>query len=700
MFFLSIKIAFKNLLNRKNPSLLSILGLAIAFTSLFYIYSYVSFELNYDSFHKNTKRIYRISGDIVAVENTMTHAVLGPLMGPKLKEEFPAIEEFTRLFPTRKSILLKTEDNQFTIEEAYTADQSIFDVFTLNFIYGDKKSALSNPNEIVINQSLSLKIFGDKNPIGQTLKKENKLLTVTGVITDSPENAHHKLNILFSMGDWWKNLEGISNLQISEAYWMPSAYLFILLKPKTKIEDITDNFEIFYQTHMAKFGKVINAKFDLIPIPLKDLHFSRHMSYDYPKGNITYTYLLILVGIFILLIATINYSNLLISQNITQQKSIRIKTIMGASNLSLYIQSLLNSLVIILTSILLALFIFSITLPQLKLLAEINTSIFSISKIISLSLILLIITGFISSVIPFLNQLSKTRIRLSQFQLGNIKFGKISTIVQYALSIVLIMSVIIITRQLNFLLNSDMGFNKEDVIILKLNNSISSQAINSYKDELLKNPFVTNISYSTKVPGDVLESFAFQINRDGQEVTKIVNSMGIDYDYIPLMGMKLKEGRNFQKRFGDDDNRRVIINEALIDFCGLSGKITGTQIGNTTVVGVVRDVSFNSLHSATEPIMFFLKQESNGFLNIKLNTAKNINEAVNAIQALWKDFFKDDPFNIQFLDNRVKMMYAEDQKKNTLVKIFTLISIFISLMGLFNLSSIITKRKTKEKQKK
>lgn len=702
MILLNLKLAVKNVFDKRNSSWISILGLAIAFASLFYIFSYASFELSYDSQHKNASRIYRISGDIVAAENTMTHAVLGPSMGPGLNDEFPAVESFVRLIPFRNSVLFEKETIQFSVDEAYKVDSTIFDIFSLVFKYGSPTSALTNPNEIVINNSLSNKFFGDQNSVGEVLEYDGQIYTIVGVVEDSPVNSHHKLNVLFSIGSTFTVTGDISPVQESENYWAPSAFHFIMLKQHTEIESITDNFEPFFDKYMSPFGKLLNADFNLIAIPLKDLHFSRHMTYDYPKGNKTYAYILIMVGLFIYLIATINYSNLLISQTITQAKNVGLRKIMGANQLALYFQFLLNSLVLILFSIILANIIFQISLPWSKELTELDKSIFSSSEILTQSLILVFLTSFIASLIPLFNHRKKSGLQLIQTRqqslkgFGSIKFGRVSTIIQYALTIVLLIIVFVITRQLNYLMKKEMGFNKDGVVMLPLNNvKDESQSIMSFKDEISKHSFVAHASFSSNIPGEILGTSHFQIERDGEKVTKIVHTLGIDYEYIPLMGMEFKEGRNFGESFSDGNFQSVIINEAFIDFCGYSGSMLEEELAGTKVIGVVKDVTFTSLHNQAEPLIFHLSDKTNGYLNIKLNTTE-LSEVVKVLQNSWENSYPDIPFTYLFLDQQVSKMYSEDQKIKKLIKLFTLISLIISLMGLLNLSSIIMKRKTKE----
>ena len=700
---LYFKLAINNLLKRKNNAAISLIGLAIAFMAIFHIYSTLIFENGYDAKHKKADRIYRISGDLIATENTMTHAVLGPLMGPGLKDEFPAIESYARLVPVRHAVKLEADNEIFEVEEAYTVDSTVFNIFTFHFIYGNPKQALRNPNEIVINKSLSTKIYGNANPIGETIVRDGTPLKVAGVIEDCANNSHHKLNVLFSIGNQWNDVSGIPAMKVSEAYWMPSCYVFILLHENAKIEDITNNFQPFYEKYMSRFGKAINSRFAPVATPLKDLHFSRNMSYDYPKGNRTYSYIFMVIGLFILFIAFINYSNLLVSQNIVQSKNVGIRKINGAGQGGIYIQLLLNSMVVIAVALFLAFILYWLSVPLLNKIPVIHSDPLSSGVIILLSIGLLILLSFLSSLIPFANQSKKSGLKLIQkkeeirLNKGQINFGRISTIAQLSLSIVLLISILLISKQLIFLTKSDMGFDKENVVLLKLNKTICSpESVKSLKQEMLKNPNIESVAFSRYSPGEVLGSLHFLIKHEGEEITKIVNGMEVDYDYIPLMKMEFAEGRNFDMTRNDADFKSVVINQAAVDFCGFTPPVVGKEIEGIKIIGVLKDVCFNSLHNETEPVMFYLKEYKDGYLNIRLKANSNLKTSIANLQKTWKTFFVDEPFKFQFLDQRVRMLYDDDYAKSRLIELFTLVTLLISLMGLFNISLIQTKQKTKE----
>ncbi|MDF1551200.1 MAG: hypothetical protein P1P88_25490, partial [Bacteroidales bacterium] len=377
--------------------------------------------------------------------------------------------------------------------------------------------------------------------------------------------------------------------------------------------------------------------------------------------------------------------------------------ILGASHFVLYKQFLANSLFFILTSMALAYLIYFLSLTALVSVTNIDKTVFNTFIVFKLSAILLAALVIIASSISFLNQLGKEGIKLlrpSLFNMlgsANYKFGISSTVIQYTLSTILIISMIIVTRQINFLLNSDMGFNKENILIVDLNNlSGTGNSITPFLNEIQKNPKIVNAALSTNIPGNVMGTSHFQIQRDGETVTKIVKSMGIDNNYLPTLDLQLKEGRNFAETFNDSSFNSVIFNEAFIDFCGFSGDMIGQKLaGNAKVIGVLKNARFNSLHNPTEPMVLYRGNEGMKYLNIKLNST-DLKTTIQSIEQTWKNLYPEVLFDTQFLDTRIAMLYNKDQQIDSLIKLFTLISLLISIMGMVNLSTILTKSRTKE----
>jgi putative ABC transport system permease protein len=702
MFYDKLKTALKSNFNLRVSNWINLTGLTVAFMTAFSIFSYVSYELSYDVHYQNVDRIYRISGKIITPDETKTHAVLGPEMGPALKAYFPEVKDYTRLFPFKKAITLHTDTNRFRVKKVYSADSSVVDFFDLRFIYGDPANALRSPAQVVINQTLSEKIFGKTNPVGQVLQFNNHQVTVSGVFADMPSNTHHQFSALFSLNNNSYDKSKLSRPRLSELYWMPSAFHFILLEKETQIENITENFKGFYEKYMAGFGQAINATFEPLAIPVDELHFSQHMGYDYPKGNLLYTYVLVLTAVFIILIAVSNYANLLISKNIAHSTNLGIRKLLGASEWQMFLHFSLNAFVVITTASIVAAIAFIAIFPIIDHWLRPEWVALNWEVVLLALIALIVLLSLLTAAVAFLQQYRKKAIHLLQLVPGNftkmsgIKRGKLSVIFQFALVIVLLVVAIVTTRQLNFMLNQNKGFEDNNVLLLRINNAKpTASKIKTLKTELASLPDVHSTAYASNAPGDILGTVHFQIKNGGKQMARIVKVLYIDEDYIPLMEMNLSRGRNFRGKLDFRVPKTVILNKACYKYCGLSGSLDSMQINGTRTIGILDNLHFHSLHNPDEPIAFLPGAEGNGVLHLKIDS-KNRHAIIGKVLKVWEEIIPEADFHFEFLSDRVELLYADDQQKNNLLRFFTFVSMLIAMMGLFNLASVIMQKKTKE----
>ncbi len=353
-----LNIAFKYLVRLPAYSVLSILGFSIAFASIFFIYSQVSYQNSYDKHLETWDRVYRLSGEINLPDNENIHAQLGPRLGPMMKEELPAIVQMTRLVAFEEKCIVRAGDHVFFEDQVYFADTTVFEVFPLEFLYGTPKNALLTEGQMVISESIARKYFGSANAIGKQLQINNdKTFEVTGVTSDLPENVHHKLHVLVSMKSLRPQALEMLDGEDSENYWRPFAYHFIMLGENNTIEEVENAFPAFYEKHMAEFGNFLKADFKLILTALPDVHFTPQFTYDFPKGNRSYSYLLLAAGLFLLLIALLNYANLLSASLASRTHSLGIFKINGAERSHIYKLLICESLILIAFSAALAWFL-------------------------------------------------------------------------------------------------------------------------------------------------------------------------------------------------------------------------------------------------------------------------------------------------------------------------------------------------------
>lgn len=699
-----IIIAFKYLSRQPSYSVLSILGFALAFASVFFIYSHVSYQNNYDKHLETWDRVYRLSGEINLPDNENIHGLLGPRLAPVMKEEIPAIEQMTRLIPHRGKCIVSVDEQLLFEEQLYYADSTVFEVFPLQFLYGSQEHNLVRDGQMVISESIARKYFGTTDVIGKQLELNNsRNFEISGVTEDLPGNVHHKLHMLISMKSLDPEMKEMLEGSESENFWRPSAYHFIMLGKQNTLEEVESAFPGFFEKYMAEFGNFLKADFRLIITPLPDLHFTSQFSYDLPKGNRSYSYLLIAAGIFLLLIALLNYINLLSASMAARTRSLGIFKINGAERSHVYKILITESLIILTISAAIAWFLLtgidSWFMDWLGV-AMVGTGFRTGSFLVLTMLVLAAFAiSFLLSVV--------SRIYRQPFNLlnGNERetsarkpygLGKGSIIFQFTLSVILIISSILITRQVQYLLKADIGYRTDNIVQIQLHAfDHPLDRILSFKEELKMDPMISEAAYSSNIPGETLGTAHFKIDQDGREASKIVSLMAIDADYIPLMEMELAEGRNFDRNKPTDPQSGVILNEACIQFLGMGDSPTGKRIRDVEILGVLKGGKYNSLHEDPRPIAFYFAMSSSGFMNVKLHT-DDIPAALDYIQETYETFFEKVPFEYTFLDKTVEEMYRNDINQSKLIGVFTVLSIVIANIGLFGLVALLNRKRVRE----
>ena len=699
-----ITIAFKYLVRQPAYSVLSILGFSLAFASLFFIYSHVSYQNSFDKHLDTWDRVYRLSGEINLPDNENIHAQLGPRLGPVMKEEMPAIVQMTRLVAFEEKCIVTADEQVFFEEQVYFADTTVFQLFPLQFLYGTPQNALLTEGQTVISESIAEKYFGTTDALGKHLKINNeRIFEVTGVTRDLPENVHHKLHMLVSMKSLRAPVLEMLDGNDSENYWRPFAFNFIMLGEHNSIAEVEKAFPAFFDKYMSEFGNYLKADFKLIITALPDVHFTPQFSYDFSKGNRTYSYLLVAAGLFLLLIALLNYANLLSASLASRTHSLGIFKINGAERSHIYKLLVTESLMVIVVSAAVAWFIltgveawFMERLGGALMQSGFQTGSFLLLMLLVLAAISL---AFMLSAISWVYRQPITLLK-GDTSLGAEKrrygFGKGSIVLQFTFSVILIISSLLITRQVQYLLKAETGYNTDNIVQVKLHaEGIPLENIFSFKQELKKGPMVEEVAYSSNVPGEALATSHFKIDVDGQEASKIVSLLAIDADYIPLMQMELTQGRNFDRSRPTDPQRGVIMNEACISFLGMGDSLAGKYIRQMEILGVLKNGKYNSLHDDSRPVALYFETGNRGYMNVKLNTA-DLSGALKYIEEAYGQFFDNIPFEYGFLDQTVEEMYRNDINQSKLLGVFTILSIVIANIGLFGLVSLLNHKRIRE----
>ncbi len=709
-----LKIALRSIAKNRFYSFLNIAGLAIGIAAFVFIFLYVRNELTYDKYHQHADRIYRIESDFTISGKHDQFAIVPVPMGPALKIEFPEIEQFCRFAPAGNEVF-KYNDKEFYEERFYFADSTVFEVFTHKMIMGNPKTSLVEPYSIVISENVAAKYFGSQNPMGEMIETgDGEKYKVTGVLENVPSNAHLRFDALIS-GTTIAAVQGVDNFNSMEPnrFWNIGVFTYILLAENSDMATIHEKFGGFYNKYMKPVGDQISASFNLMSTPLLKTHFYSNLSADLPKGNVTFIYIFSIVAVFILLIAAINYMNMATARSARRAREVGIRKVAGAFKRQLIVQFLTESILLAIISLIIALVLVHSLLPNFNTLSgkEIGFDIFTNPTLILIILGVTLFIGFVSGSYPafYLSSFLPVKVLKGSNRGGNSKGGllrRILVVFQFFIAIVMIIGTIVVSGQINYLKDKDLGFIKDNMIILELQDTAFRNKAESLKKELLKNSNIHGVTNSTGIPGNNRWIQVVKIEKDGQMTDNAMILALVDFDFVKTYGLEIVTGRDFNREMGTDATEAVIVNEATVKQYGWTddplGKkiIWGADLDGTggrllKVVGVVKDYHYNSLHNKVEPIMLFISERPRFYMTVKVNP-ENFDQTIKYVEEKWNAFGAKRPFNYQRLTDTWDEMYESEQKLGVIFRIATILTIFIALLGLLGLSSFIAEQKTKE----
>lgn len=708
-----LKIAYRHISRNKLYPAINILGLAIGLTCTILIGLFVQNELSFDKHHENYKRIYRLESHFNIQESEDLFAATALPLGPALKLEYPHdVAEFCR-FMNMDNNLFQYEEKQIFEENVYFADSTLTDVFTHEFISGSPEDALNDPNEIILTESFAKRIFGDVDPIGKTLETGHGLIfTITGIIKDVPHNSHLRFEAIASFITL-KQFFGADRFDslASEAFWNIGFYSYIMLTENGNIQNVLDAYPDFNEKYIKPVGDKINSKFQLMVQPLADVHLHSHLGYDLPTGNIASVYTFSIVALFLLVIGCINYMNMATAQSANRATEIGIRKVVGAQKSYLRSQFMMESLILTFFALLLAFIATELLLPAFNEIANRHLS-FNIAKNLNLVLGIVgiaLIVGIVSGSYPAFYLSSFIPVEVLKRKLGKGKgtLRKILVLLQFSISIIMIVGTFTVIQQLNFLRDKNLGFDKENVVVLTVRDTTGVKNLDAFQEELLKHPQILKAGTSSSIPG---QGYGILVQRyetlDGTMAEKGINFVFVDNDYIDVMDMKIIKGRNFDPELTTDLEESIIINEACANVLGWGddpiGKklgfgagLDGTSTRDTRVIGVIQDFHYNSLHNNIDPILLLLSDRPLRNISLRIRQ-ENIKNTITYIEEKWNEFCPTFPFEYTFLDDSLNKQYVAEQKIGRVFIYFSIMCIFIACLGLFGLASYTTEQRTHE----
>ncbi|RRB00021.1 ABC transporter permease [Larkinella rosea] len=696
-----LTIAWRNILKDKFYSLINILGLTIGVTCGLLLLLYVTDELSYDRYHQKADQIYRIVSYITEPDKINNWTSTQPPLAKSLKQDYPFVQNYVRFFSNGRVPFRKGE-KRFYEEDVYAADSTVFDVFTHKFIEGDPKTALARPGSVVLTEKTARKFFGDGKALGQTLQtNDTTSYQVTGVIEDVPRNSHFTFNALMSLNPNQRRADGWGGFYILSYLVLPKNFDTQILESK---------FPQLYDKNMASIFKRMGIKITYRLQPLTSIHLYSKMDGE-AGGDISYVYIFSAVAFFMLLLASINYMNLATARSAKRSKEVGLRKVMGSLRSALMGQFLTESVLMTVLALALSLILVALLLPFFNTVSgkEIQFRELLQPQFILISLAIIGFTGFVSGSYPafYLSSFEPATVLKGSFNAkGGSFFRKTLVVIQFAISLIMLICTWIVYDQLNYMRDKDLGYNREQVLTIDYQDRQPRERYNALRKTLLDNPNIRSVATASSPTSNIGGRIIFGVESNTGLKEMGFRPMGIDHDYLQTMGMKVVNGRDFSDKIPADTSNGVLVNQAAVKRMGWKEPIGKKvllgglpQAGQPAppeakVVGVVKDFHQQSLYSPIEP-MIMLYRPNNGVMHIKID-AKNADKAIEFIGQKWRETYPDKLFEYRFLDQDFESAYRADELRGRIFTAFSALTILIACLGLFGLATFTTEQRVKE----
>ena len=729
MFRNYLKIAFRSLRKSKGFTALNVIGLAAGLAVCLLIVLYVTDELSYDRYNVNADRIYRIDEDSYLNNTQYSAATCSKFFGPALVASYPKIQQMVRF--RNVGDLLVRKGNDHVLDHHFTfADSTIFKVFTLPMIAGDPNTALNNPHSIVIDEAAALRYFNSTDVVGRTLEvgSDNTPLKVTGVIRNMPDQSQFHFSFIRPIRESWTFNDPSDNDWLSSNY-----YTYILVRPGTTRAEVQKDVDAIVNLHIGPaLQELIHASvadlnkagnhFRYLILPFTDVHLHSNKSYEHEaNGNIQFVYIFSVIAVLILLIACVNFMNLSTARSANRAKEVGIRKVAGSTKGHLILQFLTESILLSLFSLVLALGIAVLLLPMFNQLAgkSLHSDMLFSGRFLPILILLVLLVGCLAGSYP--------AFYLSSFQPIHVLKGKMAAgfksswlrsslvVFQFFISIGLIVSTLVIYRQLHYIRNKEIGFNRDQVLILHDCWSLGRDGMTNLRKNLLTLAGVTDATVTDDVPtlgGDQYRQPGWfrDASFDASKVT-FLTTLKIDDHYVPTLGMQIVKGRNFDLAHFPTDSTGLILNEAAVAMLGVkdplnlllynrADELNPGQLNHSKplafhVVGVVKDFNYNTMHDKIHPLVMMVNMFSWGSMAVRFHTS-DVLPLVRQVESTFHAAKQGLPFSYTFMDNDFDQLYHADQQTGQIFITFAVFAILIACLGLFGLVTYAAEQRTKE----
>ena len=697
----------------KGYSLINILGLAIGMACCILILLYVTDELSYDKFHEKSDQIYRINAISSIGVTSRRYATVPPALAPGLAESIPEIEAFTRLLE-QPSIRVQHNDTSIEITDCFFVDSDFFNIFSHEFIGGNPESAIENPDSIVITEETADRIFGDDNPIGKSFDMgRERLAQVTGVIKNVPKNSHLRFNAVLPLS-FIRDQEG-NPVDFSRANYFCEWYAYILLREGTDIGELESKMMGVVE---EKWGDIYRERGTKRQYPLqniKDLHLRSTCEYEYGNpGDINTVYLFSAIALFVLFIACFNFINLSTARSASRGKEVGMRKVLGSQRKQIVRQFLSESVIMSIIGLGLGIIFVIFALPTFNGLAgkEFDAGQLLNSSVLLGLLAIVVVTGIIAGSFPAFVLSAFDPVMVLKGKLSsaskNIILRKILVGVQFSISIFMIIGILVVIRQLDYIKNKDLGFNKEQMVVIPFFGNLQDEERaarhNTFKSKIMQNPSIVSVSYSIDVPGGDMGFDAFLPEGKSNDETLRAMRYWVDHNFVKTYGMEIVLGRDFSESFTTDADQALIINEKAADVLGWGEDVLGKRLVNVSrdnrpgvIVGVIKDFHSASMKMDISPVVLALEQRFFAFISARIRP-ENVSNTLSFLGSTLREVYPDREFdfNYYFIDDDFRSKYPEEEKVRLIYVAFGCLAVFVACLGLFGLASFSVEQRTKE----
>ncbi len=712
MFKNYFKIAWRNLLKKKVYSFINIVGLGVGMACCVLIFMFVQDELSFDTYHEKGDRIYRLTHGRLPAQDQPESAASDPFwvwhnapVGPALKSYFPEIDKIVQ-FSGSSDILLTEGENSYQEEGVFFMDSTAFDVFSWKVIKGDPKTALTAPYSMVMTESTAKRYFGEEDPIGKTLKGSDSPgrsnagdYTVTAVIEDVPANSHFKFNMLLSLSTF-----RLYSQEIFESWGYADFYTYFLVNENFNLESFRQKIPDFLAERQD------NPLYSIQVEKMSDFYLRSEADRQPGEiGSLSNLYVFSVIGIFILVIAMINFMNLSTARSMERAKEVGIRKSIGADRGRLIFQFLGESMIIVLLAAVVGVILVFAAIPIMN---DMTGKIFEFNQFVTIQtvpvfLLIMLFIGLLAGFYPamvlsgFQPVMILKGINKSDARGVNLRKGLV--VFQFSLSIALIAGTIVVYTQMNHLLEKDLGFDKEQMLVLDYNyDELVNTRSSALKNELESNPAILSAAFSRSVPGGYFPNAGTEIvNSDGEMKMEVQPIFQVGIDFIDHFEMELVAGRSYSRDYPSDSSSALVVNEAAARQYGYTNpaEIVGKKFSQWgregEVIGVVKDFHYISLHKNIEPLTLPFQAYASRYLSLKVNS-DDMEKTIAEVEEVWKSVAPHRPFLYSFLDEDFNKQYESDFRFRKIFTTFSVLAIMIACLGLLGLATYTAEQRTKE----